>query len=1074
MLPSRLNAQVLNTATLSGTVSDPSGAGVPRAVVTLESVTENASRSTVTDASGAYVIAAIKPSAYRLVVKATGFEEKVLTDISLVADQGSTLNVTLKVGQVTAEVDVSAAPPLLDTTTSAVGGAVTSHQFTNLPMLGRNFTSLIDVLPATAPVPSQDAGYANSGVAGLAVMPAVFGQRQRDSAYSLDGAPDTTPNFTRLGMIPPPEAIQEMKVSSGLDTGAFGWSSGPEITVVSKSGTNRYHGDFWEYVQNDDFNARSFFQPSVGPYKWNQFGGAIGGPLQIPHLLSRDRAWYIFGYFEGIRLHTSSNFTALVPTAAQLAGNFTGFNPIYNPYTTVVDSSGNVASRMPFANNQIPASMLNQPAVSLAKALYPAPNLPPGVNPGANFFSSALNTNVSDQYSVRVDHQFGSKDSFYGRWSDWYYNTTTLSNPIVPSYTHTHYTSGVVGDTHSFSPGFLVSAKFAVIRYMNTQGSAGPGPQEVSSLGLQSVFPPFEGDPSRLYVSGVTPAGYLGLSSGTFGIYGPEYYRYWSVDAQKSLGRHSIWFGGTFTQASFGTDQTNGAVNFSSAQTAFGPNTGDSVASYVLGLPTNANRLGQTFLQVWHYNIPGLYVQDQFRATRSLTVNYGLRWDGRLSPHESPGLGTFDYFTGQYRWDHANIITNTPANVRQGLQAPDYRNFQPRVGIAYQITPKTVVRASYGIYDNIFGTSQQEIVGIGKNWPWAFPQSVTSLNLTTPTTVFPNIYPGPAVGSPTPTGCNTCGNPDYNSSRQPYVEEWTFSLQRQFTMSTMVEAAYFGTHGVKQDATVLMNYALNPGTTPLSSRLPWPNFPTSSMAGWDELSNWYDGMFVQVKKTYSRGFSLLANYTWSKTLNNGGDSVGSGGILGAPGYTPLVANLNEFKGPADFDIRHLFNLSYIYDIPAKTGNRLLDAVIAHWNWSGIFSVSSGVPAYVLLTFDNENTGATGSEFPNIVANPTLSNPTINKWFNTNAYQLPGFGTRGNAGKYPIYSQTEKNWNTSMSKRWLWGESRDVQLRAEFFNILNAHTFDPPGVLFGTGNFGKVSSTARQGGRQLELALKLHF
>src|SRR5262245_7108003 len=295
LLPAGHLLAQMGTATLSGIVSDPSGSTIPAAQVTLASSTEKATRQTVTDAAGQYVIPAITPGAYELIVKASGFQAQTLTGIALASGQGSTLNVSLKISEAVQEMTVNEAPPLLETTTAALGSVVSSHQFIELPLLGRNFTSLVYILPGVNPVPGADASYAGSGVSNLAVVPSVYGQRQRDNDFTLDGATNVTPNFSRLGMIPPPEAVAEMKVSSGMDSGAFGWASGANINVVTKSGTNQYHGDMWEYLRNSDLNARSFFLPSVGAFHWNQFGASGGGPLIIPHLLSKRRAWYFYG-----------------------------------------------------------------------------------------------------------------------------------------------------------------------------------------------------------------------------------------------------------------------------------------------------------------------------------------------------------------------------------------------------------------------------------------------------------------------------------------------------------------------------------------------------------------------------------------------------------------------------------------------------------------------------------------------------------------------------------------------------------------------------------------------------------
>jgi hypothetical protein len=1067
----RLAAQ-MGTATLSGTVADPSGSGIPAAQVTLSSSTEKASRQTVTDVAGQYVIPAITPGTYELIVKASGFQAQTLTGIALASGQGSTLNVSLRISEAMQEMTVNEAPPLLETTTAALGSVVSSHQFTELPLLGRNFTSLVYILPGVNPVPGADASYAGSGVSNLAVVPSVYGQRQRDNDFTLDGATNVTPNFSRLGMIPPPEAVAEMKVSSGMDSGAFGWASGANINVVTKSGTNQYHGDEWEFLRNSDLNARSFFLPTVGAFHWNQFGAAAGGPLVIPHLLSKRRAWYVYGWYEGIRVHQAANNTTLVPTDAQLAGDFTGSAPLFNPYTTVADQNNNVVSRQPFPGNRIPENLLNPTALQIAKLVLPAPNY--FAVTGVNFLNSLSNTNTSNQWSGRVDHQFSPKDTFYARYSDWKYDVQSRSLPTLPAIQNQRYTNMIANETHVFNPRFLLTARLAVMRF--TDQTVTGGPDVAGVTGLVNVFPPFRG---RDFLPPFSIAGYASPSqSGNFR--GPEYYVVPTVDFQRISGRHTLAFGGGYSKTSFLTDQTHGGENFGPAQTAFGAGTGNALASFVLGLPFSVNRVGGPSDWTFFFHTYSWYVQDTFRASARWTFNFGLRWDYMAPMRVLPGLGTFDYNSGQYFFDHKNPITGAGPNMSSGGTPPDYRGYQPRLGLAYQLNSKTVARSSFGFFDDIFGANQQSPTGTSGNWPYAFPQALGSVNAAVPDTFLQNPFPGPPVGSPTPLACAQCQNIEKSSTRNPYVEEWTFSLQHQVTASLLAEADYFGSHGVKLLGQVLDNVASVPGVTPVAQRVRWPQFAPYVNNGFNEYMSWYHGLIVKLEKRLSQNLSFLVNYTWSKTLDQS-DSLGNGNIYGQPTANPTRFNINMFKGPAGFDIRQRLSASYAYDIPWSTHNRLLDAAVAHWQLSGIVTADSGVPYYVYLTTDNENIGiaAFGSprytEFPNLVCDPGANaQRTPAAWFNTSCFQLPPFGTRGNAGRHAQYSQGLLNWDASASKQWPLTENKAVQFRAEFFNAANGATFDPPGILFGSAAFGRVTNTTRQPGRQIQFALKVHF
>lgn len=1064
----RLQGQI-GMATLSGTVTDPSGAVIPGAQVTLTSTAENASRQTVTNSSGQYVIPAIPPGTYQLGVKAPGFQQRTLTGIILASGQGSTLNATLQISKASQQVTITSAPPLLETTTAAVGGEVTARQFNSLPLLGRNFTTLIDVLPGVANVPGGD--NEPSGVAGAANMPSVYGQRQRDNDVTVDGVPDLEPNFTRIGMLPPPEAIAEMKVETAMDTGAYGWASGANVNLVTKSGTNKYHGDAWEYLRNGSLDARSYFLPSVGAFQWNQFGGTFGGPLAIPHILSRKKAWYIFGYYEGVRIHQPNNNTALVPTAEQLSGDFSGSPAIFNPYTTVVSPSGGIASRQAFSGNQIPASLLNSTALTLAKTLYPSPNIAAGVIPGVNFVNATPAINTSDEWSTRVDHQFSPKDSMYARYSDWRNPSSSSTLPATPSVTYNRFTNIVGSETHIFDPTFLVTGRFGLQRVLNNQFTGGPDVSQ--QTGLLSTFPAYRGYD---FLPALTIPGYPALSQ-FYGNQGPEYYLSWTGDAHKISGRHALSFGGGFIRDSYFADHTAGGMCFGTTQTAFGPGTGSSLASFLLGLPLDADRqAGNTGGNLLFHNY-SWYFQDTFRISSRLTLNMGLRWDYISPPSETPGFGTFDFNTGKYFWSATNPITGAAANIRSGLVPPDYNGWQPRLGIAYALTPKTAVRSSFGIFDEIFGGDQQVYTGGRANWPFAFNQTLGGLNPTLPTAFLLDPFSGPPVGSSTPSCCGQEENVQTGSSRQPYVEEWSFSLQRQLTPSTMVEGDYMGSHGVRLEGQVLDNQALSPGTNSYTLRQLWPTTPPYIMNGFNEFMSWYDGMSLKLEKHYSRNLSLLLTYTWSKAMDES-DSLGNGGDYSEPDYNATRYNINSFKSPAEFDVRNIFNAAYTYDLPGKTGYRWADAALANWELSGIVSYGSGIPFVALLSTDNENIGVVSgriSEFPNLICNPSAGFvPTAKEWFNTSCYQLPTFGTVGNAGRHALFSDPIANGDAALVKRWPFGESRAVEFRAEFFNFLNGSTFDPPADKLGSTTFGTVSTTNRQPGRQIQFSLKVHF
>lgn len=1078
MLPGSLLGQ-LGMATLGGTVTDPSGAIVPRAEVTLKSTTRKEERKSVTNSAGQYVFSALLPGSYELTVTAAGFQGKTIGGIVLASGQGSTLNVSLSVSATKQQVTVTAAPPLLQSTTATVGSVVGSQQFESLPMVHRNFTSILATLPAVAVVVNPST-FATSGALGDAVNPSIMGQRQRDNNYLLDGVENTQPLFGKIGLFPPPEAIAEMKVESGPDSGAVGWASGATINIVTKSGTNHYHGDVWDYLQNNGLDARSFFQIGKLPvFHYNQFGGAAGGPLMIPHLLSRNKAWYVFGYYEGIRIPSASTYTTLVPTEAQLNGNLSGGPQIYDPYTTVLAPDGSVASRQAYLGNIITPSEINTSAQNLLKAWYPAPNYPYNSQLDINYLRRVPSNFHSDQWSVRTDHQFGSKDTFYARYSDWRTTSTGGSFPGITGLSYNRDTNVAVGDTHVLNPTSVVTGRFGLERVPSTSSNLMAG-DLAKKFGFLTAFPPFQGQYDVLPGLYMDDQQFPGIGE-TVSNNGPQ--NYWSATADSQLirSRHTLGFGFGWIRTTITTGHTFGYEDFDAPQTAFGPGTGSGLASFLLGVPTDAfsqqgNQFGSFF-----GNEFSLYAQDTFRTTKKLTLSLGLRWDYAQTLQNRFGLGTYDWVSGKYYWDQTNPITHQPANIQPGGVPPDYNGFQPRIGIAYMFNPKTVVRSSFGIFDDLFGITAQANSSEWGNWPFSFPNTVSGLNPGLPTAFITNPFPGPAVGTPTPSGINQGLNVERSSSRNPYVEEWSLSVQRQLTPSTMLQVAYFGSHGVKMSGQMVDNTALVPGTTPLATRQRWPQWPVYVLNNYNEFSSWYDGLSTELKKRFSHNLSLQVSYSWAHALSME-DASSIGSTFGVPAGNPTRFNSQDFKGPAGYDIRHIFSAGYTYNIPFRPGNMLARAVLGNWELSGIVSADSGVPFWVALPNDNENIGWAGrhNEFPNITCNPGANwNPTISEWFNTACYQVPTYGTAGNAGRKGLTADGLFNWDSAFVKKWPFGEGRNVQFRAEFFDFPNNHTFAPPHAYPGQSSFGKVSSVRGTqaglvAGRVIQFALKIHF
>jgi hypothetical protein len=1081
LLTPSLRAQV-GTAMLSGTVTDPTGSAVPNASMLLESTERKFVREATADGLGHYTFTAVPPGSYQLLAKAPGFRDERITEVLLSSGQASTLNVAMKLGAAVEQITITEAPPLLQTSNATVGATVESKQVSELPILGRNFTRALLIAPGVSAVDSSDTY--NRSVAGLAVNPSFYGQRQRNNNFTLDGVGNKDSLFQHINLSPPLEAIAEMKIESGMSTGAYGHASGANVNVVTKSGTRELHADLWEYHRNNAINAAGFFAPMfdrnrdrrLGPYKWNQFGGAVGGPLVIPKLVSKERNWYFFTYYEGIRIRQTSNATALVPTAAQLQGDFSGGLPIYDPYTTTAGPAGTPV-RQAFPENRIPANLLNRPALNIMRALLPLPNFPTGVLPGVNWVAPTAGLrNNSDQWSGRVDHQFGTKNNFYLRYSDARVDQQSVTFPALPNNRADRNSNIVLSNTYVVNPRLLVTGRFGLTR-MDQNIITRPIPGLARDNGTLTAYEPFRG---LEVIPPVTIIGYPGLSQGV-SIYGPQYESSWIADAQKIQGRHTIDFGGSIIRTTFVTDNQSGRqVIFTSAQTSnFAPNTGASLASFVLGLPESAARIFGSTEGDMSGNAYSLYVQDTLRATPRLTFNLGLRYDYASPMINKVGSGTFIFETGKYVWDRPNPITGEGPNIRRGAIDPDKNNIQPRIGLAYQASQKTVIRSSFGVFFDTFGVNYaQTQQGNRGAYPFTFPQAATGLNATTPNAFFPNPFPGPPIGTRTPNNCGSqCLNVFHDTTRVPYVFQWTFSIQRQLTSSLMTEAVYFGSHGVKISGQLLDNTAAAPGPGGISLRRKNPQFESYIGNGFNGYHSYYEGMSVKLDKRFSRGLLVQANYTWSKTMNQSDSLASGGGAVGQPWSNPTRYNLRQFRARAGYDIPHRLVISGIYETPFKTSSRVANAFLANWAFSTIASFDSGLPYTVFLASDNENIGPPGgryTQFPNLVGDPNGGvQRGVFRWFNTDAFKLPPPYTAGNSGRNTLRADGFANVDFSAYKRFPIYESRYVELRGEFFNSSNTTTFTTPNSLLGTPQFGTVTGT-RNSGRQVQLAVRLRF
>jgi hypothetical protein len=1096
------HAQV-GEAGLAGLVSDSTGAAIPQVQIALHGMDGSIIRSVISREDGTYLIPTLLPGRYTLTVSASGFEPQRTQPFDLTSGQTAAINFNLKVASSSTQVTVQDVAPVLQTTSESLGTTLSAAEITSIPLLGRSFLNAISLAPGVVPVPPAGSTTSHSPVS-QSVIPSVFGQRQKDNNILMDGVENRDPNLLGVAIYPPPDAISEMTIDSGVGSSAYGHASGATIDVVTKSGTSSYHGTTWEYWRNNILDAKTYFTPSVGVYHWDQFGAEGGGPLLFPWLLHKSNKWYAYGYYEGVRITSPANYLATVPTPAEVSGDFSADAPsdmsqcqtqvvvdsagkpfcalIYNPFVTADPVTGTY-TRTPFDDNKVPANMISKSAAAIAN-YYPKPNYSIS-GQSVNWINQAGTQTHGNQWDARVDHQFGEKHSFFARYTGASNPNNAVGLPGVNAHTTDQLVNAVASDTYVPTKTLVVTARYGVTGVNYFTGNTSPAGLAQSS-GLGAVFPTFLG---AEILPPISFDSYTGIPANDTTI-GPVFQHSGIVDVQKIAGRHAISFGGAIvhthevqgslasTSLSFLRGQTSDLVD--STPTLQGT-TGNAFGSFLLGLPDSANRqLGGAVVDQTTYGY-GLYVQDTWRNGR-LTLNGGIRYDYNAPPVNSYGLGTYYYEKDTYVFDQKNPITGAAATIRRGGITPDRNNFAPRFGAAYQITPKTVVRASAGIFFDSFGSNYiQASQSAAGNWPFSSPQSISGLNKTAVNAQLPNPFMnfGSPTGSPTTTGCSQCLNVNPSSSRTPYVSEWTLSVQKQFGQSLGVEVAYFGSKGTKLTAQMLDNIAPTP--SPNANNLQTVKFPGVSpyvLNGYNEFNSEYNALAVRVQRQYEHGLSYLVAYTYSKNIDQV-DNLSSGNIFGTATENPTRWNGHLNRGLAGFDMTHVLSMTGTWKIPGHTHYNLVNGILSGWELADIVALHSGLPFSVYLSGDNENVGTIygrQSEFPQQVAGTHINHRTPAQWFNTAAFVTPAYGTRGNVVRNPaaLKSGGLVDDDMTLGKMWnIYGESTKFELRGEFFNLFNHTNLGFPGQTVGSSNFGQVSSTLNSG-RTVQLAAKIHF
>ena len=1117
LFPSGVYAQA-SSATVTGIVTDSTGAVVPECNLTLRNVATAVDRTTKTNPAGTYSFPNVAPGAYTLVAEAAGFSRNQIEQFTLAVNQTATFDVKLEVGGVNQTIEVQAQAAQIEASTSELGGVVAQRQVNDLPLNGRNFTQLLALQPGVSPVSVQQ----NSNVIGLrgTINPAVNGQQNRSNNFYLDGMVNNSGQNSYL--IPPiVDTIQEFKLQSHNDEAQFGQVIGGIINVVSKSGTNQLHGSGWEYIRNNAFDARNRFVATPQPFRWNQFGAAGGGPVVIPKLYNGHDKTFFFAAYEGDRLRQAGQNLYRVPTAANFNGDFSDWPAqIYNPYSTQPDpSKPGQFIRSPFPNNQIPVSLLNSSMVYYARSILPTP-IVTGVA-GTNAIDTTPTHNNVDSYQVRGDHNFSTRDFVFFRWSGRLNEQTNGAGSSsgtgvqgLPAYSYSNARNWVAAYTHIFSPGLVGS--FQTGRTWQPSFSHSFFTDLPSNFIQNSGLAPSLLGPYQITgkseIPGFTVPGFWSgaeSSNGQNGQTGVDNGQY-KGDLSWVLGRHTLKFGGeydAFYMGQFAGNATT-SIGFTTAQTANPEslgNSGSPLASYFLNDPDNLTKrnVQESLRQVW---IASAYIQDQWKVTDRFTINIGLRFDLPKFPRYgtndqmNKNVGNVDFNNGTY------IVQDVPPPCVQGGAAPciptpngalpahvvqgpttDGRfganNYGPRIGFAYRLGTSTVIRSAFGIFYDEWGALTQNGQNIQGVWPSTGQLLLSNLNYPTASGLTPNVtatnpYANAGANAlwPSPTPFNSVQWYYDPKLRDPYSEQWNFGIQHQFGAAAVLSANYVGSATHRMDIGTFYNTAVTPGPGSISARQP---FPYITPTYWDRpwSNSHYEGLQLQFNKTYSNGLAYSISYTRSKVI----DAACSGyfGSEFCSSQNPYTF-LKTDRGVAGTDIPNLFSMNWVWELPIgkgkafSTGHRALDYALGNWQLNGITTLRSGQPYSVYVSGDIANTGNQANyERPNLVGDPIPSSQSPNQWLVRSAFQSPAPFTFGNLGRDTFRTDWGKDVALSLFRQFPFGETRRLEFRAEAFNIFNLTNYGTPANNLNASNFGVVSSLTDTP-RQMQFSMKIIY
>lgn len=1049
---------------VQGTVKDQSGLPMANAAVEIRSTASNVARRTTTSASGEYDFVALQPGPYSLTATQAGFKEKI-QKFELAVGQRLGLDISMEVGAASQSVSVNADALTLETASSEVSDLRTTKEVVDLPLNSRNFTQLVQLAPGVNNHGNSTNATNGGYTAGRGTSGAVVNGNPTDiGIYLFDGIQSVDADANVLIFYPPVDAIQEFVVQTSAAPAAYG--GGPSIVNVTfRSGTNEYHGALYEFVRNSDFDAKNFFDSPINPippFHLNQFGANLGGPVRIPHLFNGKDKLFFFADYEGRRVSQAQTYISTVPTAAFRTGDFSALLP-----KTVLHVPGTTT---PLPNNQIPSAQIDPTSANLI-GLYPLPNIP-GTGLVSNFLYNGALVNNIDQGDIRVDYRTGNS-TLFGRFST---EDPTTNNPGYlpppavgggPGYPGTTLAPGkqaVLSFGRAISPTkyyeFRVGFSRLLEAIIDADTSYGPLAQK---LGI-----PNANLNGALGLTSISVSGTASLGDGNSSL--NKVNNIWEIDQAFSWvhSSHELKFGFNWMSTRLGfytPPHSSGTYSFNGSYTGYG------LADFLYGHPISSQIDITKYFSLMRFR-PTFYLQDNWRVTKKLTVNYGLR-DEMVTPwrERHNRLAGFDPSNG------GNLVAvGNPPFPGDTLVDGKYTNLAPRVGLAYSLDSKTVIRSAFGIF---YAYETYNSNPMAKNAPFNGSLVTTNSSGTAGFAAALPISAGfPAARPDLFPAAGTAFQVFQRSYPNPSMHEWNFNVQRQLSGRDLLSVGYVGQNGEH----ILINPNINfpvPGAAAVASRRPYPNLSDGTLNCTCANSS-FNSLQVSYKRQLASGFDFQGVYTLAHSIDTSSGNTNATGLQ-------IPYNLNLYRGSSDFDVRHLAVLSWSYDLPFGRGRkfagkapRALDLVIGGWQLNSIDTFSSGAPFTPVMVSSLLNSGS-AAQWPNRIGPGTVTDPSIQRWFNAADFVSPGNYTFGNSGRNILYGPGTKQFDLSLFKSIPFTENgqRRLQFRAEAFNVFNTPQFNNPNAQIGNAAVGTITSAGapllyQRTSREIQLALKLYF